>query len=97
MNRMYVLVRRDLPVSYQAVQAGHAVAEYLIKNSSTEWWNETLIYLGVENEEHLENWIDKLKYYDINLSTFREPDIRNELTAFATVCDGKMFKKLKLL
>lgn len=32
-HRLYVLVRKDLPsVAYQAVQAGHAVAEYLLKD-----------------------------------------------------------------
>jgi hypothetical protein len=31
MDNLYVVVRKDLSVQQQAVQAGHAVAEYLLK------------------------------------------------------------------
>ena len=30
--RMYVLVRNDLPTSYKAVQAGHALAEFVLND-----------------------------------------------------------------
>lgn len=50
MNRLYVLIRNDLPIAYQAVQAGHAVAEWIKIHGLQEWSNETLVYLSVPDE-----------------------------------------------
>jgi len=94
-KKLYVLVRKDLPISYIAVQAGHAVAEWLLHDQC--WNNETLIYLGVENEKELSHWIDKLNFKGIKYMEFREPDIKNQLTAIATLGNDKIFKKVKLL
>ena len=94
-KRLYVIVRKDLSESYRAVQAGHAVAEWLLHDQS--WKNETLIYLGVENETDLLRWVDKLNFKDIKYIGFNEPDINNELTAIATICNDRIFNKLKLL
>ena len=39
-TKLYTLVRRDLRNNGQrAVQAAHAVAEYLLKNPNTKWDN----------------------------------------------------------
>ena len=98
MNKLYVLVRKDLSPSYQAVQAGHAVAEWLLQNhQGSEWKNNTLIYLGVKDLDDLNHWIEKLKYKNIEFSAFKEPDIGNEITAIACLDDGKLFSKLRLL
>jgi len=94
-KKLYVLVRKDLPVSYIAVQAGHAVAEWLLHDQ--RWRNETLIYLGVKDEKELLHWIDKLDFKDIKYVKFREPDIGNQLTAIAILGNDKMFRKTKLL
>jgi len=59
-KKLYVLVRKDLSVSQRAVQAGHAVAEWLLHGPETKWNNGTLIYLGVKHEMELEKWADKL-------------------------------------
>jgi hypothetical protein len=94
-KRLYVIVRKDLPKSYRAVQAGHAVAEWLLHDQT--WKNETLIYLGVQDEKELSSWVDKLDFKNIKWVGFKEPDINNELTAIATICNDGVFNKLKLL
>ena len=95
--KLYVLVRKDLPRKYQAVQAGHAVAEYLLRVPRLVWDNGTLIYLSVRNEMELASWGEKLTKEKINWCGFREPDIGNQLTAIATVSDGTAFNSLRLL
>lgn len=60
MKKLYILVRKDLSPAYQAVQAGHTVAEWMI-NGTGEWQNQTLVYLHVKNEEHIRNWMYKLQ------------------------------------
>lgn len=92
-EKLYVLVRKDLPKNYQAVQAGHAVAEYLLKNPKTKWNNGTLVYLQVQDEYELKKWMSKIN----NSICFREPDINNEITSIAVLSTGEIFSNLKLL
>lgn len=89
---MYVLVRKDLKPEYQAVQGGHALAEFGVNNPTAfkKWGNQTVVYLHVENEEHLMDW-----YTHFNeragcrkrKAVFWEPDI-DEHTAMAVFHDG---------
>ena len=97
MNKLYVMVRTDLSVSQQAVQAGHAVAEVLLRGQQGDWDNGTLVYLGAKSEEDLEKQIWHLKRKGIPFSVFREPDIGNQITSIAAVDDGRAFKNKKLL
>lgn len=96
MEKMYVLVRSDLTNIQQAVQAGHAIAEYLLAYK-TSWDNGTLIYLQVGNETALRRWANKLDLRGVAWKGFVEPDMDNELTALASVGDGKIFRGLRLL
>lgn len=96
MHKMYVLTRRDLSVPQQAVQAGHAVAECILRDLH-DGWNGTLVYLGVNDEEELLQWKDKLTFRKIPHAEFREPDIGDRMTAIAAVGNGSRFSKLKLL
>lgn len=97
MKKLYVAVRKDLTKPQQAVQAGHALAEYLLDNRETEWNNGTLIYLGAKDEDELKSLTKRLKYDRICHTVFSEPDIGDELTAVASLGNNKHFKTMNLL
>src|SRR5574340_1067931 len=94
---MFVLVRKDLSKNQQAVQAGHALAEYLMHVQQHNWTNGTLIYLGVDNEKDLEKWGEILDIHNIRWAKFIEPDRNNEMTAISAASDKNIFRKLQLL
>ena len=97
MKKLFVIVRKDLTPSQQAVQAGHAVAEYLLHSHLTRWSNQTLIYLGVNSLFDLEKLKYKFEENDIAYVSFNEPDLNNETTAIATDIQNKFVKRLTLL
>jgi hypothetical protein len=90
-QKLYVLVRGDLSKSQQAVQAGHAVAEYC-KQKEWGWANGTLVYLRVRDEDELREWANKVDKH----CPFYEPDIGNQMTAFAVLGEHKGFDLLRL-
>jgi len=90
-------VRKDLTPSQRAVQAGHAIAEYLVHSPLSTWRNETLIYLGVKSLRQLENVMKKLDFYGVKYIIWKEPDLDNEITAISSDEENPIFKKLKLL
>jgi hypothetical protein len=97
MKKLYVIARKDLTPSQRAVQAGHAVAEFLLRGPNFRWNNGTLIYLGVKGLKQLENIKRKLDFTGVTYVEFREPDIGNEITAIASEEQSKIFERLKLL
>ncbi len=98
MKKLFVIVRKDLSTSQQAVQAGHAVAAFLLHGQFfRRWKNQTLIYLGVKGLIQLTNLKRKLDNNDVPYVEFREPDIGNQVTAIATDYHTKIFDKLNLL
>ena len=106
MRRLYVLVRTDLERSSPALQAGHAVAEFMIEHPDCDWQNHYLIYLKVKSLEQLMNWKSKLcvsansskESALLKHTTFSEPDLNNEMTALAVYgVDANIFKRLRLL
>jgi uncharacterized protein (DUF1919 family) len=78
--KLYVIVRRDLSTSHQAVQAGHALAQLLL-TKKIGWKNGTLVYLSVRDEETLRKLFDKLPCK--NKAFFEEPYWQNQMTAIA--------------
>ena len=95
--KMYVLIRKDLSKSQQAVQGGHAVAEYLLNYKDIVWDNGTLVYLAIKDEDNLKDWERKLRQLNLNHSIFLEPDIDYQMTAIATVTGDLLFKDEMLI
>ena len=85
MTRLYVLVRKDLPPAQQAVQACHAVAEYLLSSPDPAWKNQNLVLLHVPDEAALwALWKRACEYYTGG-EYFLEPDLNDQLTAVCIV------------
>lgn len=97
--KMYVLVRTDMTPINRAVQAGHAVAEYMkYFYNTTPWQNGYLIYLGVDNERELDRWETIIKSHQIHVAAFIEPDWGDPTkTAIAFCHTGEYVAKLPLL
>lgn len=95
--KLYVIVRKDLSISQRAVQAGHAVAEFLLRGPFSRWNNGTLIYLGVKGLHQLERIKDRFEKEGISYSEFIEPDLNNEITAITTDISNKYVERLNLL
>lgn len=100
MAKLYVLIRNDLPKNYQAVQAGHAVAQFVLDHPD-KWKNETLVYLRVDGENDLVDWNIYLhQYFSESYSCFYEPDLDGELTALAALSTertDKLFESFRLV
>ena len=96
--KLYILIRKNMTKNYMAVQAGHAVAAWMLAQNQDKtqlpWKNETLIYLGVKNERELWKWKEKLGEKAV---LWREPDIDNEATALAYLGGDNEFPNLKLI
>ena len=94
MQRLYVLNSKNLPLPYRAVMAGHAVAEYMLQKGQTNWKNEYLIYLDVDDIQYWKEYLDFTKVENV---PFYEPDLNNQLVSIAVLGNGKLFKNLKLM
>jgi hypothetical protein len=99
-NKLYVVVNDKLTPSQQAVQAGHAVAEFLKKYPNTMWDNGYLIYLKespVWYDTMTGSW--NLKCYTQEYVEFKEPDLGNKVTAYCSFGPEaeKVLAKHKLL
>lgn len=98
--KMYVLLRSDLHPTYASVQAGHALADFILMgnngNIAEHWGNGTLIYLNGGTLRSMTDTLERLsKIPNLPIQAFREPDLQDQLTAIAVYCDGYIFKDFK--
>ena len=86
-ERLYLVTRADLPAGDQAVQAAHALTEFLVEHPEVarDWHdrNNTLAFLVVPDERSLARLLDRAFDRDVRASAFREPDLNGSLTAIA--------------
>ena len=77
-----MIVRKDLSTSQQAVQACHGAIE-IARSLAPEEEHPHVVLLSVRSEEQLFNALNRLQAEGIDVKTFVEPDIGNQLTAIA--------------
>jgi peptidyl-tRNA hydrolase len=85
-SKMYVVVRQDIDPGYQIPQSIHAKDKFTHEYPECEnrWYNDsnTIVVLGIENEDELLKLAGLCKKVKLRYSIFFEPDI-NEYTAIA--------------
>lgn len=97
MKKLYILVRKDLTIPQQAVQAGHAVAQFVTAYPNNDWNCGALVYLGVNDKYELNDWWNK--FSTLETALFYE-EYYKEHTAFAILETPQVklsLKQLKLL
>lgn len=98
---VYVFVRKDLSPEQIVVQTAHASIEVARKNILDCMDHPHLVVIGIKNERKLEKVLAELECAGIICRGFSEPDIGNQLTAFATqpIVDDqkKIFERFCLL
>ena len=106
-NKMYVLVRGDLPTGAQLAQSIHASVELTLMAPEAVSVTPTVVVLEVADEEELLGWFQCFSQgahpdLAINgpMALFREPDLvghpGGSFTALASICDGRRFANLPL-
>ena len=92
-TKLFVVIRKDLPSAAQkAVQACHALAEFLLKHTDVaETWRPSgyLVLLETTSEECLQHLVTKADSMGIKASLFEEPDLGGSVTAIAMESKGK--------
>jgi len=86
-EKLYLVTRADLPAGQQAVQAAHALREFVSQHEAIDrHWYETsnhLAILAVPNEEALLRLLERAEDQGLCVSAFKEPDRGDETTAIA--------------
>lgn len=87
MKKLHIVTRQDLDPGQQAVQAIHAMREFVREHPTVDqdWYenSNTLAFLAVRDEPELERLLSAAQERAIPCSAFREPDLDHELTAVA--------------
>ena len=102
-DKFYIITRRDLSQGVQAAQTIHAAIQFCVEHPAEfkNWFQNSnyVCVLAVKDEKELLELYNNAKY-KVKCSMFKEPDLRQELTAIVLECcdeSKKLCRKLKLL
>ncbi len=102
-EKLYVVVREDLPPGPQAVQAMHAFRQFqeAFPGLERNWFDTSnhLALLSVRNEDALRGLVARASIWRIRHVGFHEPDLGDALTAVAFEpgrISGRLLRDLKL-
>ena len=100
-EKLYVVVREDLPPGSQAVQSIHAFRQFVKEFPDLEgtWFDMSnhLALLSVQDEDGLFRLISKALSKGLRYAGFHEPDLGNSLTAVAFEPGGRSKRLLRKL
>ena len=86
-DKLYLVVRADLPAGAQAVQAAHALREFAAHHPEVDraWYERSnyLALLSVPDEGALQRLLTRARERGLLAAPFHEPDRHNEMTALA--------------
>jgi hypothetical protein len=97
-EKLYILIRADLPLGDQIAQACHTTAEWCKRwqEGNKDWNNETIVVVSVLDLSHLVHCQMMLELKCIEYSIFCEPDLQGQRTGIACYTDSNVFDKLPL-
>lgn len=93
--KLYVVTHKDLSGPQKAIQAGHAIAEFMRKYPNNEWNCGSLVYLEVLDEYELDELFFEIAMVKEVYAGFNEPFFDDSLTAIAILGTPKIVEKLK--
>ena len=100
-NKLMVIVRKDIPNGLMIAQAGHSIVEFSkeFNDLYNDWHNNSnyLIVLEIDNEKELKDLYNKLKWHGAHVVAFYEPDIDNQMTSICYYGTPEMRKHTQKL
>lgn len=96
-DKLYVVVRKDMPTGVQMAQQGHAISEYWCQHqSSAKEWHDLsnfICVLHIDNEPQLKRLMADAYDRYIPAAHFCEPDMNDAMTAGVIHHSGKALVK----
>lgn len=102
-DKLYVIVRGDIPPGRQVAQACHGMRQFYEEHPviDREWFAKSnyIVVLNARDEIHIFEMMEEVVRKDVNFSIFREPDMNDEITVIVlepSARSAKICRKLPL-